>query len=129
MLQQGFLILAAVTDTPCERPAGFDLAAHWERSSIEFRANLPRYPATLRADPASLPMLHAPGRYARVQHIGEQDADGWLRVEMLFEEAHSACEYVLSFGPRIEVLEPQSLRDLVRQAAEAIVALYARALL
>jgi predicted DNA-binding transcriptional regulator YafY len=46
---------------------------------------------------------------------------------MLFEEEHNACEYVLSFGSRIEVLEPQSLRDLVSHAAEGIVALYARA--
>ena len=116
---------AAVTDQPCERPADFDLAAHWEQSSIEFRANLPRYPATLRADPVVLPMLHAPGRYARVEHVDEPDADGWLRVDMLFEEEYTACEYVLSFGPRIEVLEPQFLRDLVRHAATGIVALYA----
>jgi len=34
---------------------------------------------------------------------------------------------VLSFGPRIEVLEPQFLRDLVWHAAEGILALYARA--
>ena len=118
---------AAVTDQSCERPVDFDLAAHWEQSSIKFRANLPRYPATLRADPAALPMLHTPGRYARVDQVGAADADGWLRVDMLFEEEHNACEYVLSFGPRIEVLEPQSLRELVRQAAERIVALYARA--
>jgi predicted DNA-binding transcriptional regulator YafY len=117
---------ATVTDQPCVRPAGFDLAAHWEQSSIEFRANLPRYPATLRADPATLPMLHAPGRYARIAHVGEVDAGGWLRVEMLFEEEHSACEYVLSFGPRIEVLEPQPLRDMIRKAAEGIAALYCR---
>ena len=118
---------ASVTDLPCERPADFDLAAHWEQSSIEFRANLPRYPATLRADPATLPALHAPGRYARVVQVGEPDGAGWLRVDMLFEEEHNACEYVLSFGPRIEVLEPLSLRALVRHAAEGIVALYARA--
>src|SRR5215207_5002996 len=105
---------AHVTDQPCVRPADFDLAAHWEQSSIEFRANLPRYPATLRADPAVLPMLHAPGRYARVAHVGEPEADGWLRVDMLFEEERTACEHVLSFGPRIEVLKPQPLRDLVR---------------
>jgi predicted DNA-binding transcriptional regulator YafY len=118
---------ATVTKKACERPADFDLAAHWEQSSIEFRANLPRYPATLRAQPAVLPALHAPGRYARVDRVGEPDADGWLRVNMLFEEEHNACEYVLSFGPRIEVLEPPTLRDLVRQAAEGIAALYARA--
>jgi len=57
--------------------------------------------------------------------VDEPDADGWLRVDMLFEEEYTACEYVLSFGPRIEVLEPQFLRDLVRHAATGIVALYA----
>jgi predicted DNA-binding transcriptional regulator YafY len=116
---------AYVTDQPCQRPDGFDLAAHWELSSIEFRANLSRYPATLRAHPAVVPMLHAPGRYARVEHVGEPEADGWRQVQMLFEEQLSACEYVLGFGPRVEVLEPQSFRELVRQAAEGIVALYA----
>jgi predicted DNA-binding transcriptional regulator YafY len=118
---------AAVTDQPCERPDDFDLAAHWEQSSSEFRANLPRYPATLRADPAALPMLHAPGRYARVEHVGDPDPDGWLRVGMMFNAEHNACEYLLSFGARVEVLEPSSLRELVRHAAEGIVALYARA--
>src|SRR5215216_3605984 len=117
---------ATVTDLRCERPAGFDLAAHWEQSSIEFRANLPRYPATLRADPAVAPLLHAPGRYARVEHVGEIDAEGWLRVEMLFEEQHSACDFLLSVGPRIEVLGPPALRQLVQHAAQGIVALYAR---
>src|SRR4051794_24509558 len=117
---------ATVTDLPCERPADFDLAAHWEQSSIEFRANLPRYPATLRADPAALPLLHAPGRYARVEHVGDPDADGWLQVDMMFDAEHSACEYVLSFGPRVEVLEPPALRELVRRSAEGIVTLYAR---
>jgi len=118
---------ATVSQLPCERPEDFDLAAHWEQSSIEFRANLPRYPVTLRADPAALPMLHAPGRYARVDRVGAPEADGWLRVDMMFNAEHNACEYVLSFGPRVEVLEPDSLRELVGRAAEGIAALYARA--
>ena len=45
---------------------------------------------------------------------------------MLFEEEHNACEYVLSFGSRVEVLEPQSLRQLVWREAQAIAALYTR---
>jgi predicted DNA-binding transcriptional regulator YafY len=117
---------AEVLDQACERPKEFDLAAHWEQSSVEFRANLPRYPATLRADPAALPALRTPGRYARVEHVGEPEADGWLRVAMLFEEEHNACEYVLSFGPRLEVLEPPALRELVSCEAQATAALYTR---
>jgi predicted DNA-binding transcriptional regulator YafY len=45
---------------------------------------------------------------------------------MLFEEQHSACEYVLSYGTQMQVLEPSALRELVVRAAEGIVAMYAR---
>ena len=44
---------------------------------------------------------------------------------MMFNAEHNVCEYVLSFGARVEVLEPDSLRELVSRAAEGIVALYA----
>ena len=119
---------ASVTGQPCARPADFDLAAYWEQSSAEFRANLPRYPATLRADAALLPALRAAsaGRWARIEHVGPPDPDGRIELDVLFEEEHNACEYVLSLGPRVEVLEPRALREQVIEAAAGIVALYAR---
>jgi predicted DNA-binding transcriptional regulator YafY len=121
------VLSASVTELPCARPAGFDLATHWEQSSAEFRAALPRYPATLRADQAIVSALRAAalGKWARLERVDPPDADGWVRVEMLFEEEHNACEYVLSFGSRLEVLEPRALRELVIAAAVGIVALYA----
>ena len=115
---------ASITDETCNRPADFDLAAYWEQSASDFKANLPRYPATVRVDPAILSYMRTVGRYARVISTGAPDADGWVRVSMLFEEEHNACEYVLSFGSRMEVVEPQALRDKVIQAAESIVELY-----
>ncbi|MFL5653778.1 MAG: helix-turn-helix transcriptional regulator [Ktedonobacteraceae bacterium] len=117
---------AGVTDLPCVRPRDFDLAAHWEQSSADFKANLPRYPATVRVTPAILSHMRYAGRYARIEHVGPADADGWIQVSILFEEEHSACEYVLSFGSQIEVVEPQALREKVIQAAESILALYAQ---
>jgi predicted DNA-binding transcriptional regulator YafY len=117
---------AELTDEPCQRPPDFDLAAHWEQSSAQFRANLPRYPAVLRVDPAILPRMRSEGRYARIEYEAPPDAEGWVRLEMRFEEEHNACEYVLSYGVQIEVLEPPALRELVVRAAEEVVALYAR---
>jgi predicted DNA-binding transcriptional regulator YafY len=43
---------------------------------------------------------------------------------MQFEGEHNACEYVLSLGSQIEVLEPPELRKKVVRAAESIIALY-----
>lgn len=48
---------ARVTDQPCVRPEGFDLAAYWEESCARFKAGLPRYPATVRVTPDILPQI------------------------------------------------------------------------
>jgi len=115
---------ATITQEPCVQPEGFDLAAYWERSSAQFKANLPRYPAVLRVDPAILPRMRSESRYARIEHAEPPDDDGWVRLDMRFEVLHNACEYVLSYGTQIEVLEPPELRAQVVGAAEAIVAFY-----
>jgi predicted DNA-binding transcriptional regulator YafY len=115
---------ATITEEPCVRPEGFDLAAYWEQSSAQFKARLPRYPAVLRVDPAILPRMRAEGRYAHIEREEPPDDDGWVRLQMRFEGQHNACEYVLSYGTQIEVLDPPELRELVICAAEAIVAFY-----
>jgi len=106
------------------RAPDFDLAAYWETSSAEFRANLPQYPATIRIEASLYDYMRAAGRYARVANAGPPDERGWMVLEMLFETEHSACEHVLSFGPRIEVLAPARLRELVIETARQIVARY-----
>jgi predicted DNA-binding transcriptional regulator YafY len=117
---------ATVLDEPCARPPDFDLAAYWERSTASFIVNLPRYPATVQVDPAILPAIRQGGHYSRIEREGPPDTDGWVPLNIVFEEEHSACEYVLSFGPLIEVLEPAALRGQVLQAAAGVVALYAK---
>jgi predicted DNA-binding transcriptional regulator YafY len=108
------------------RPTDFDLAAYWEASSTQFRANLPQYPATIRIEASLYEYMRAVGRYARVVSAGPPDERGWMELEMLFEGEHSACEHVLSFGPRIEVVAPSRLRELVIETARQIIAHYNR---
>jgi predicted DNA-binding transcriptional regulator YafY len=115
---------ASLTDQPCVRPPDFDLAAYWAQSSADFIANLPRYPVTVRLDPAILPLLRAIARSARIEPIGPPEADGWQQVSMQFDVAEEACVYLLGCGPQIEVLEPLELREMVIRQAEAVVAFY-----
>jgi predicted DNA-binding transcriptional regulator YafY len=115
---------AAITGEPCIRPPDFDLAAYWAESSANFKANLPRYLATVRVAPAIIPHLGFLGRFARIEHISPPDGDGWANVSLRFDVAEEACAYVLGFGDQIEVLEPPELRDRVIQLAEAVVAFY-----
>jgi predicted DNA-binding transcriptional regulator YafY len=110
-----------MTDEAFDRPAGFDLAAAWERSKAGFVGGLPRSVATVRVDPAILPRLRFAARYARVEPAATPDADGWIRVVIRFQFPEDAREFILGFGPRIDVVDPPELRDDVFALAKAVV--------
>lgn len=117
---------AEVTDQLFVRPQAFNLAICWEQSYANFKAALPRYPATVRVGPAIFSKIRSARGFARVEQVdlSAADAEGWIKVSIVFETEEEACGYVLSFGPQIEVLEPQVLRQKVIHLAEQVVALY-----
>lgn len=116
---------AELTDELCVRPPDFDLSEFWERSSAEFRAHVPGYRARARVRKEIIARLPYAGRFARIEETGEPDADGWALVSLRFDAEEMACEYALSFGPLLEVLEPAALREKVVRLAESVVAFYA----
>ena len=115
---------AYITDQACLRPDGFDLARYWAQSTVQFKQALPHYAATLRVHPEIVAQIHNPGRFATLMRSYSPDVDGWVKVEMQLDVEENACSYVLSFGPRIEVLAPPSLRTAVIQSAKALLAVY-----
>jgi predicted DNA-binding transcriptional regulator YafY len=117
---------ATLLDEGFARPKDFDLAAYWQASTASFKASLPRYQATLRVAPEVLPRLGYAGRFARIEHTGEPDADGWSEVHVRFDVEEMAVEYALSFGACVEVLTPQTLRDKVIEMAQSVIAFYAQ---
>jgi len=96
-----------VTEEPCERPEGFDLAAYWTESTARFVRELPRYPFTLRAAPEALHRLGASAGYVRAERIDPPGADGWSTVHLVADVEEVALGYVLGFGDTVEVLAPQ----------------------
>ncbi|HEX6544251.1 MAG TPA: YafY family protein [Ktedonobacterales bacterium] len=119
---------AELLDEVFERPLGFDLAAYWDESAARFTEHVPRFPGTLRVAPDALNAVRAGGRYTRVEHEEPPDADGWVRMVVLFDgDEHNASEHILSYGPQIEVIAPETLRAAVLNAARATVNLYERA--
>ncbi|MGB7922243.1 MAG: YafY family protein [Pyrinomonadaceae bacterium] len=114
-----------VLDEPSVRPADFDLASFWEQSSERFRAQLPRYQTTVRVRQEIIPRMPYAGRFARIERTGHADKEGWVEVSLRFDVEEMACEYALSFGTQLEVLEPLALREKVRRLAGSVVAFYA----
>ncbi|MFD7918279.1 helix-turn-helix transcriptional regulator [Streptomyces sp. NPDC059740] len=99
-----------------ERPAGFDLAAYWERSAHRLEAARHRGTALVRLSPrgvALLPMwFGAAGRRA-LADAGEPDAEGWVRVELAVEGLAVAVGDLLRLGTEAEVVGPPELRAAV----------------
>ncbi len=117
---------ARVNEEPCARPKDFDLAAFWAESSTHFVASLPRYPVKARIAPEVLETVYHAGRYARIEKFEPPDADGWIMLCLLFEQEEAACGYLLSFGTRVEIVEPLDLREKVMRLAESVAAFYAQ---
>ncbi|MFD5423463.1 helix-turn-helix transcriptional regulator [Streptomyces sp. NPDC127069] len=123
------LLAVAETGGTFERPAGFDLAAHWEESSRRLEASLHQETALLRISPRAqrlLPMqFGAPGARA-LEGAGAPDAEGWVEVELSVESRAVAVGDLLRLGPEAEVLGPPELRAAVAEAVGVLAARYAR---
>jgi predicted DNA-binding transcriptional regulator YafY len=117
---------AVMMDTPCDRPAEFNLADYWQRSMVEFKAALPYYGVTVRVAPEAMPWLRYAGYFSRIEQVYPPDPDGWIPIAMRFDVEQSACAYVLGFGAQMEVIAPVELRDRVVQAAKEAIALHTR---
>ncbi|MCA1849611.1 MAG: WYL domain-containing protein, partial [Acidobacteria bacterium] len=117
---------AELMNEPCVRPPDFDLASFWEQSAAQFRAHLPSYRARVRMRPEIIPRMPYAGRFARVEQTGQADEEGWVEVMLRFDVEEMACEYALSFGTQLEVLEPLALREKVLEAAKSVVAFYSQ---
>jgi len=115
---------AEVLDQPAQFPEEFDLEQFWQQSTTKFKTNLPNYRATFRVSPDVFPRLPFAGRFARVGEAGATDAQGWIEVEVGFDVEEMACEYALSFGSKLEVIAPNSLRTKVIEMAQEIVDSY-----
>lgn len=109
-----------------KRPAKFDLAAYWRRSTAELGQRWERYSATLALAPEAEKSLQdwcglSPADERRASEV----PDGWAAFEVVFESRSQAQYVALGFGPQVLVLAPDELREKVRAditaAAKAVV--------
>jgi predicted DNA-binding transcriptional regulator YafY len=112
---------ASLLDRPSERPADFDLEAYWRSSTREFEDGWPRLEAVLRLEPRTARWMKT-WRVASVVEAEGGDPDGWVTLRVPFDHPGEACFFVLGLGPRVDVIEPASLREQVRAEAAAVVA-------
>jgi predicted DNA-binding transcriptional regulator YafY len=113
-----------VLDEVAPVPVEFNLAEYWEQSASTFKSGVPKYLASFWVSPAIVLRLGFAGRFARVQETDETDARGWKKVHVGFDVEEMACEYAVSFGPNLEVIEPLTLREKVIAMTRATLEFY-----
>jgi predicted DNA-binding transcriptional regulator YafY len=104
-------------------PAGFDLAAYWQRYKTEFFGRLYRGEATVRLSPAARGGLSGPEAEA-VARTGRVEPGGWTRAVLPVESDAIALRQFLALGPEVEVLGPPELRSRLAAALRGAAALY-----
>lgn len=109
-----------------ERDEDFDLGEYWRRAQEEFAASMLRERIVIRLSPAGREQLwRALDRASlALTEFEEPDPSGWVRARVPVETLDVAFGELLLLGPEAEVVEPESLRRRMAEAARAMAALY-----
>ena len=111
---------ATMLEIAAQRPADFDLAAHWKSSTEAFREKARRYGVTARCEPRAAEELLKWRAAKRIDD--EPDREGWLLLRAEFDDEEHACFVMQGLNGRAEVLEPAALRKRILMNAKATVA-------
>jgi predicted DNA-binding transcriptional regulator YafY len=111
---------ARLLEQPSERPADFDLAAHWKSSTEEMQKARIRYGATLRLERRAAERLRSWRAASLLPGAEDQGSEDWVTVRVQFDDEEQACFVVLGYGPRADVIEPARLRERVAADLEAL---------
>jgi len=106
---------------PCERPANFDLAGHWKRSTAELERQRNRYEAVLMIEARAARRL-LEWWICEAVNDGLPPPEGWLKLRIQFDNEEQARFVALGFGPGAHVVAPATLRDRVIADARSIAA-------
>ncbi|WP_214410176.1 helix-turn-helix transcriptional regulator [Sphaerisporangium fuscum] len=106
---------------PAQRPDRVDLDQAWQERSTRFRTGGDQVTVLVRVDPARREDLVGTALAVRAE---ETDTDGWLRLEVTFQDPRHAEWALWQLTTDAEALAPQWLRTSLRDRAAAIATRY-----
>jgi predicted DNA-binding transcriptional regulator YafY len=108
---------AVVLAVTFERPANFDLAAHWKIATALLQQKRTQFQATLALAADAAVSI---SRWCRSAPAADVQAtpglpEGWTILHVSFESIEEARFLALGLGARVHVLAPASLREVVTE--------------
>ncbi|GAA3383546.1 helix-turn-helix transcriptional regulator [Cryptosporangium minutisporangium] len=118
------IVAAEETAEPAERPDRVDLDRTWQERSTRFRTGGDQVTVLARVNPTRREELVGTALAVLTEEAEEADADGWLRMEVTFQDPRHAEWALWQLATNAEALAPQWLRTALRNRAAAIAAAY-----
>nr|WP_246211672.1 WYL domain-containing protein [Phytoactinopolyspora alkaliphila] len=106
---------------PAQRADRVDLDREWQDRSTRFRTGGDQVTVLVRVDPARREQLVGTALAVLAE---ESDADGWLRLEVTFQDSRHAEWALWQLATNAEALAPQWLRTSLHRRAAAIATCY-----
>ena len=120
----GRVVSAVALPEVFTRPAGFDLAAFWNRWSDSFMTSRRKLEVLVRASPdaiAAFPEVYGDAVRKALDAAPPADERGFRDVTLTFEHEAAAVHRLAGFGGQVEVLSPAAVRDrLIATARELL---------
>ncbi|MFF8524825.1 helix-turn-helix transcriptional regulator [Streptomyces werraensis] len=115
------LLAAEQLDEPARRSDSVDLGRAWREREVRFRTGGDTTEVLVRVDPAHRVRLAATALAVRDEGA---DAEGRLRMTVVFQDARHAEWALWEHAPGAEVLEPEWLRERLGGRARQVAVLY-----
>jgi predicted DNA-binding transcriptional regulator YafY len=100
------------------RPDDFDLVSFWRQWTTEYEERLPAYPVILRVPPDQAEEVCSYWE-AHVLDNGARSATHLVKV--IFPSESTALHQIIAWGDRSEIVEPDTLREMVVARAQEVV--------
>jgi predicted DNA-binding transcriptional regulator YafY len=112
-----------ISDENFVRPAKFDLAGYWQKSSRDYEAGVYREHADVRLSQDGLARLDLLGPYvteAAARTARKPDRQGWVRCTVPIESIDYGVRELMRLGEDVEVIGPPALRARMAAKLEAM---------
>ncbi|MEV4515719.1 WYL domain-containing protein [Dactylosporangium sp. NPDC049525] len=106
---------------PAQRPDRVDLDRAWQERSTRFRTGGDSVTVLVRVNPTQREILVGTALAVLAEEV---DADGWLRLEVTFQDPRHAEWALWQLATNAEALSPEWLRTALRNRAAAIATRY-----
>ena len=114
------MLTAEEIPEPADRPAEVDLDRIWAERTARFLSDR-HLPVVVRVTASRREELLEAARALRAE---ESEPDGWVRLDIIFEDLRHAVWAIWQLGADAEVITPQALRDALADRARHLTALY-----